>query len=654
MKNTPKAAVVTKPLKRREQKSASDGAGEIETFRRKASGNKTKGAASLGGMDDLWRFGLIWSVMGAACLGLVARACYLQVVNASFFIDKSEQFSVKKQKVAVSRGMITDINGVPLAANAPLITVVFDPHNYALAYYGRKREILNASNDKQKAEAQARLDNLSLVKLSAIANYPLEKLQAATNLDDSVDVSNKQAIAAALPKGEGSRRMVLLNQVTPEIAALVTTLNVAGIGTEEKSKRFYLQAEPMAQIIGFMGESENDKDYKGRAGIEGQYDEILAGKSGEIQVLQTGTQEALNEIKEVIPAVAGQDVQLTIDSRLQYVLYKELEQVGRTQSARWASGMVVDISTGDVLAMGSWPSLNTNKLSELTGGNERNRAALDVFEPGSVMKPFTVAAALESGKYNTSSLIDTDGGSFRVPGYTIRDGGSYGKITLAKLIQKSSNVASTKIALNLPASAIADMQRQFGFGQKSSLNFSGEASGSVKDPAEKEISRRATLSYGYGQQVTLAQLAQAYATLGNGGLMQPLRLVLKDELATPKRVISEQHANDIVAMMELVTQTGGTAKQAAIDGYRVAGKTGTSRRNNPKGGYYHDQYRATFAGVAPASNPRFAVVVQVEDPRLQFYAGPVAAPVFAKITQEALRLYNVPFDKPLDKANTAR
>lgn len=216
-----------------------------------------------------------------------------------------------------------------------------------------------------------------------------------------------------------------------------------------------------------------------------------------------------------------------------------------------------------------------------------------------------------------------------------------------KLIQKSSNVASAKIALNLPADAIANMQKKFGFGTKTALDFPAESAGKVPTPKKHELSRRATLSYGYGQQVTLAQLIQAYAALGNRGLMQPLTLVKEDNKQEPKQVISAEHAESIIGMMELVTGPGGTGQAAAINGYRVAGKTGTSRRTNPQGGYYTDQHRTIFVGLAPASNPRFAVAILVEDPRRQSYAGQVAAPVFHNVMKEALRLYNVPYDKPL-------
>jgi len=329
------------------------------------------------------------------------------------------------------------------------------------------------------------------------------------------------------------------------------------------------------------------------------------------------------------------------------LFYKELEKAGRLQKARWSTGMIVDVQTGEVLALSTWPSFNSNNLNEMTGENQRNRALLDVFEPGSVMKPFTVAAALDSGKYTATTLIDTNPGSIRVRGYTIRDHNNLGRITMATLLQKSSNVASTKIALSLPADGITNMQKQFGFGSKTPLQFPGEGSGLVVTPKEKETSRRATVSYGYGLQVTLAQVAQAYSALAAGGVMHPLTLIKDDKPQPSKRIMAHEQAMSIVQMMESVTEPGGTAKGAAIDGYRVAGKTGTSRRINPKGGYYTDQYRNVFAGMAPASNPRLVGVMLIEDPRGQIYAGLTVAPVFHNVMKEALRLYNVPLDKPL-------
>ena len=610
---------------------------------------RQKAATMLGGLQDVGRYKFAWAIVAVCFAILFARAFYLQDINSSFLIEQGEKFITSKRSVPVYRGMITDTTGAPLAANAPLSTVVFSPYDYAVEYYRLDKIIKTSQNAKTIAKASEDLKQMDLVKLAATANFPLEKLQNAVAIKHDLDLSNEEAVNAALPKGAGSRRLIILPKAPPEIVEPLMALDFVGISEEKFFQRYYLQAEPYAQILGYMAQFSDEKNggYVGRAGIEAKYEKQLAGERGQVLILKDARQSAIKEIKEIKPTVEGQDIHLTIDSRLQYVLYKELEQVGRTQSARSSSGIVVDVLTGDVLALGSWPSFNSNNLSERTGANERNRPVLDTFEPGSVMKPFTVAAALESGKYSTSSLINTSPGSLYVGGYTIRDSGNYGAITLAKLIQKSSNVASAKIAFSLPANAISDMQRRFGFGQKTALNFPAEASGGVSDPSEKEYSRRATLSYGYGQTVTLAQVAQAYAALANNGMLRPLRLVKEDELPEPTQVIEPKNAQAIVKMMELVTEQGGTARAAAINGYRVAGKTGTSRRTNPNGGYYTDQHRTTFAGIAPASNPRFAIAILVEDPRRQFYAGQVSAPVFHNVMKEALRLYNVPFDKPL-------
>lgn len=622
-------------------------AAQIDEHKKNAKNQPTKGAADIGGSRDVWRYIVVWIIMVSGILWLILRAYYLQVVNSEFYIAKGEEFITGKRKLPVSRGMIYDRFGTPLAANAPLVTVVFSPYSYAQAYYlAKKNTLTKDQNKKQKAEKT--LAELDLARLAEASGYPLEKLKQAVQIDDTINVKDDKAVAKALPKGAGSQRLVLLNQVTPETAELVTALKFKGVGEEVHAKRFYLQAEPMAQILGYMAKTGDENAYKGRAGIELQYETALAGTAGEVLVLKNADQYALKQIKEISPEVAGQNIHLTIDSRLQYVLYKALEQVGREQSARWASGMIVEVHTGEVLAMGAWPSFNSNNLADRTGVSERNRAVLDVFEPGSVVKPFTVAAALESGKYNTNTLIETGNGVLGLSGYSIKDGGAYGNITLAELIQKSSNVASAKIAFSLPTDGIADMQRRFGLGQKTPLNFPAEASGLVKNPEQGDMARRATLSYGYGQQVTLAQIAQAYATLGAGGVMYPLKLVKNAPTPPPTEIIKEQHAKDIVRMMELVTMQGGTGKQAAIEGYRVAGKTGTSRRASPKGGYAKGEYRAIFAGVAPASNPKFAVAILVEDPRKEFYAGPVAGPTFSRVMKESLRLYNVPMDKPVE------
>lgn len=636
-------------LKKSEEQSADTSAKNPKSKR--GFLGKASGASSRGGFEqDKNRFRLIW-VIALVVLGLlIARAYYLQVANSQFYRDKGDELitSVRTQKSY--RGMITDRNDLPLAVSAPLATVTFSPHDYAREYYELKRIIItNPDSPQLVARMQKRLDNMDLTQLAAAANIPVDELKKVTAIDPSVDVTNEEAVKAALPKGAGSHYLPLLNKVTPEIAQSVSSLDFPGVYEKNFFQRYYPQPQPNSQLLGFMGQSSVDPEggYEGRAGIERQYDKELAGDDGKVLVLKDAKQNSLKEIKQIEPEIAGKDVALTIDSRLQYLLYKELEKAGRLQKARWSTGMIVDVQTGEVLALSTWPSFNSNNLNEMTGENQRNRALLDVFEPGSVMKPFTVATALDSGKYTPTSLIDTSPGSIRVRGYTIRDHNNLGRINLATLLQKSSNVASTKIALSLPPDAITNMQRQFGFGKKTPLQFPGEGSGLIVTPKEKETARRATVSYGYGLQVTLAQIAQAYSALAAGGVMHPLTLIKGDKTKPSKRIMAHEQAMSIVQMLEGVTEAGGTAKAAAIDGYRVAGKTGTSRRINPKGGYYSDQYRNVFAGMAPASNPRLVGVMLIEDPRGQMYAGLTVAPVFHNVMKEALRLYNVPLDKPL-------
>lgn len=612
---------------------------------------KASGASSRGGFEqDKNRFRTIWAISLVILGLLVGRAYYLQVANAQFYQDKGDELitSVRTQKSY--RGMIMDRNNLPLAISAPLATVTFSPHDYAREYYELKRIIItNPDSPQLLARMQKRLDNMDLTQLAVAANVSVDELKKVTAIDDSVDVTNEEAVKAALPKGAGSHYLPLLNKVTPEIAQSVSSLDFPGVYEKNFFQRYYPQPQPNSQLLGFMGQNSSDPEggYEGRAGIERQFETQLAGADGKVLVLKDAKQNSLKEIKQIEPEVAGKDVALTIDSRLQYLLYKELEKAGRLQKARWSTGMIVDVQTGEVLALSTWPSFNSNNLNEMTGENQRNRALLDVFEPGSVMKPFTVAAALDSGKYTPTSLIDTNPGSIRVRGYTIRDHNNLGQINLATLLQKSSNVASTKIALSLPPEAITNMQRQFGFGKKTPLHFPGEGSGMIVTPKENETARRATVSYGYGLQVTLAQVAQAYSALAAGGVMHPLTFIKGDKSQPSKRIMAHEKAMSIVQMLESVTGEGGTARAAAIDGYRVAGKTGTSRRINPEGGYYSDQYRNVFAGMAPASNPRLVGVMLIEDPRSQKYAGLTVAPIFHNVMKEALRLYNVPLDKPL-------
>lgn len=651
-------ANVVKPLKKRKtnpKNKPKSPAPVVQDWRKQPTGSFVsriltggiKGASWMGGGHDLGRFVMVWVVLALIFVLLIWRAFSLQVSNADFYLEKGKSVIVGKRDVPVLRGMIKDTHGVPLAINAPLVTVTFNARQYAEIYYQLLKARKKATTPEAIARADAALEKMDLKRLAAMANYPLERLEDLTEIKPDVNLEDDKAVAAAMPKKKYSGKLDLLKDVTPEVAASVLDLDFAGVTHTVSDRRYYTQLEPMSQVLGYMSELEEDAVYRGRAGLERQYESQLAGRAGKVAVVLGVNGRAVETVGEISPTVAGEDLDLTLDSRLQYVLYTELARIGVEQRAMWTSGIVVDISNGDILAMGAWPSFNNNRRDGKS--SEKNRPMVDVFEPGSVVKPFTVAAALESGKFTTNSLIDTGAGSMQLGNNLLRDGGAYGAITMATLIKKSSNIASARIALALPRDALANMQRKFGLGQKTAVNFLGEAAGKVSVPSEKDVTKRVTLSYGYGEEVTLAQLAQAYAALGNGGRFRSLRLDKSKPVATETQIISERHANDIVAMMELVTQAGGTAPSAAIDGYRVAGKTGTSKRYNPQSkSYYDNQYRALFAGVAPASNPRFAAVILVENPK-DGYGGKVAAPVFSRVMQETLRLYNVPFDKALVK-----
>lgn len=633
-----------------------------------------RGASTRGSVEeDKGRFFAIWAIMALGFAAVFLRLAYVQLINKDEYQAQGNKLITTIKKQPTYRGMITDRNNMPLAISAPLVTLVFSPRDYAAEYYAlkAKQQALQKSKPsavvaRELARTEKRLASMDLNRLSALTHIDVAAFQAAVQLDPHIDLTDKDAIKAALPTGAGSYYFPLMKNVRPELAQPIIDAKFVGVTESKFYQRFYPQAQPNAQLLGFMAQTD-DQDgghYRGQAGVEKIFNDLLAGQAGKVLVMRDARNHSLNELEQVEPEIPGKDIQLTIDSRLQYLLYQELEKVGRLQQARWATGMIVDVNSGEVLALSNWPSYNPNDLNTINNENQRNHALIDVFEPGSVMKPVTVAIGMKSGQYNTRSLINTSPGSMKVGNYTIRDHGNLGTISLQTLLQKSSNVGSAKIALSLPPDVFSEGQKEFGFGHKTNLNFPGEAAGLVPTPAKNDIARRATVAYGYGLQTTLAQLAQAYTILGSGGILRPLTLIksTKDNALNssnldnapvpyPKpdstRVLDTNTANAIVDMMVSVTEPGGTARLGAIDGYKVAGKTGTARRSKPGGGYYDNQYRTSFVGIAPASNPRFVAAIMVEDPQMQKFGGLVAAPVFREIMRETLRLYNVPFDKPL-------
>ncbi len=388
----------------------------------------------------------------------------------------------------------------------------------------------------------------------------------------------------------------------------------------------------------------------GIEGLEMQLNTRLAGVDGEQQVIRDKRGNRVKDPEIIKEVEAGENITLSIDSRLQYIMYRELTASGVANNARSATAITVDVKTGEILAMASWPSYNPNDKNGLNNKDAmRNRGAVDSFEPGSTMKPLTVAMALESGKFTTNSVINTAPGTMRVGNHTIRDTHDYGSLTLGGIIQKSSNVGVAKIALSLPYSTLPTFYKRVGFGERSAVKFPGESAGLILPKNKWNVSEVATMAYGYSLNATVLQLADAYAMIANKGKKMPLSLYKLEELPKGEQMIDPKIADQVLLMMEAVTLPGGTARQADIPGYRVAGKTGTAHKlRADRKGYSQSDYRALFAGVAPVSDPRLAMIVVVENPKGQYYGGLVAAPVFARVMQESLRLMNVPLDKPLD------
>lgn len=578
------------------------------------------------------RFYIIWSLVLFCFIVLIGRAYYVQVINREFLQDKANAVIQRDQTVEPMRGVIRDRNGVPLAISSPIMKIVMDTADY---YDNKKKydDMMAPPKDGKKHKARQRLPD---------KDFNLDELADAVGIDRA-DLKQRMQ---AHPK---SRYLVLKTEVPPLEADAVMAKNFQGIYTEKSYKRYYPQPQPNAQIIGL-----TSNDSKGVEGLEMKLDKALAGTSG----LQTTVRDKFgNRVRDpeiIRPVENGQNFTLSIDSRIQYVMYRELTSAGVANNARSATAIAVDVKTGEILAMTSWPSYNPNDKNDLNNKDAmRNRGAIDMFEPGSTMKPFTMAAALESGKYTTSSIIDTHPGSMRIGSHTIRDTHDHGVLTLAGVIIKSSNVGSAKIALSLPQTTLPTTFRRFGFGSRSAVRFPGESAGLILPQKFLNVSEIGTMAYGYGLNATVLQLAQGYAMLANHGKEMPLSLYKLEQRAEGKQVLAPKIADQIVNMLEQVTQPGGTAIQAQIPGYRVGGKTGTAHKlTADRKSYSKSEYRALFAGIAPISNPRLAVVVVVENPQGAYYGGVVAAPVFTRIMQESLRLLNVPLDKPLQPTNS--
>ncbi|MGQ8973491.1 penicillin-binding protein PBP3 [Acinetobacter schindleri] len=592
---------------------------------RKKQSVTTKNALSV----DISRFYIMWAVVLLCFLALIGRAFYVQVINKEFLQNKANAKILRTDKIKAMRGVIYDRNGVPLAISTPIMRVVIDPRDYFdnKKLYDETIQALEKDPNNRKLKRQLPDKNLNLDELADAVGM------------DRADLRKKMETR---PR---SRYLILKKEVPPQQAELIMKRNFQGVYTEKNYKRYYPQPQPNSQIIGL-----TNSESVGIEGLEMQLNTRLSGVDGEQQIVRDKKGNRVKDPEIIKEVEAGENITLSIDSRLQYIMYRELTAAGVANNARSATAIAVDVKTGEILAMTSWPAYNPNDKNGLLNKDAmRNRGAVDSFEPGSTMKPLTVAMALESGKYTANSVVNTTPGSMRVGNHTIRDTHNYGQLTLGGIIQKSSNVGVAKLALSLPYETLPTFYKRLGFGQRSAVKFPGESAGLILPPSKWNVSEVATMSYGYGLNATVLQLADAYAMLANKGVKVPLSLYKLEEQPKGEQMIDPKIADQVLLMMETATLPGGTATRATVPGYRVAGKTGTAHKlRADRKGYSTNEYRALFAGVAPVSDPRIAMVVVVENPQGTYYGGTVSAPVFARVMQESLRLLNVPLDKPLE------
>jgi cell division protein FtsI (penicillin-binding protein 3) len=547
----------------------------------------------------VWRARLVLIVLGAGFAVLAGRAVWLQAMETDFLQEKGEARYSRVMEIAATRGRVLDRNGEALAVSTPVKSVWAIPGDVDAG--DRERRKLASLLAMQKLELDKRL-------------------------------------------GDGSRDFVYLKrQIAPDTAAAVQQLGLKGIHQQVEYRRYYPGGEVTAHVIGFTG-----VDDSGQEGIELAHQDTLGGKSGSRRVIRDRLGRIVEDVGSIHAAQDGSDFTLSIDSKIQSLAFGALKSAVERHRAKAGAVIVVDVRTGEVLALANMPSYNPNNRARLTGAQLRNRVITDLFEPGSTLKPFTVALALETGKITPRTAVDTGSGRLTMANYTIRDVHPAGTQSVAQVLARSSNVGMAKIALSLPRESMYDLFRRVGFGSAPELGFPGAAAGRLRPAKSWRPVEQATLGYGMGMSLSLAQLARAYTVFARDGELVPLTLVKTGTEASGEKVLSAQTARAVRAMLELAVQPGSTGPRARVMGWRVAGKTGTAHKQE-NGSYAPDKYLSSFVGLAPVSAPRLVVAVMLDEPSAgQHYGGAVAAPVFSQVMQGALRLLNVPHDGPLE------
>jgi len=556
--------------------------------------------------SNRYRIGFVLVIVLTVPLALVVRAFDLHVTNKAFLQEQGDARSLRSIPVAAHRGMIVDRHGEPLAVSTPVDSIWAQPQQYEAT----TRQLYN------------------LAKLLDLKPQQIKKLIASK-------------------KREGKEFVYLKRRINPSLAQKVIELEIPGLSIQREYRRYYPTGEVAAHVVGF-----TNVDDVGQEGIELAYDQWLKGTDGSQLVMKDRLGRVVKPVDLIKSPHAGKDLVLSVDRRLQYLTYRELKRAVFEHKAKSGSAVILDVQTGEILAMVNQPSFNPNNRADLQGYRYRNRVVTDTFEPGSTVKPFTVAAALESGKFKLSTVIDTSPGYMRVGKSVIRDIKNYGRMTLASMIEKSSNVGASKIALSIDPNNLVKVHQRIGFGDVTQSGLPGEVMGSLHQPRVWRDIERATLSYGYGLSVTTLQLARSYLVLASDGMLKPLSIELQAGHIEGERAISAKHSKQIRDMLKGVVADGGTGTKAAVPGFHVAGKTGTVKKVG-KQGYSDDKYVSTFVGMAPAENPRLVMAITIHEPRGEhYYGGAVAAPVFSNVMVGALRLLDISPDELPEKQAT--
>ncbi len=533
--------------------------------------------------------------------GLFARSVYLQLFEHEFLEEEGKARHLRVVEIPAHRGMILDRNGELLAVSTPIHSVWANP--------------------LEALQSHKAIRNVALI-LNMNADHLIKKLQSKKN----------------------RQFFYVKRHIAPEQAEKLKQLGSQGIHLKREYRRYYPTAEVTSHVLGFTGIDDN-----GLEGIELAYEEWLRGQPGSKKVIKDSYRRIVEDVEALSIPEPGKDMVLSVDKRIQYIAYRELKAKLSKHRAKSASAVLLDAKTGEVLAMANAPSFNPNNREGYGRSTYRNRAVTDVYEPGSTIKPFTIASALESQRYSQNTIINTAPGTYQIGEFTIRDHRNYGSLTVSEIILKSSNVGATKIAQTIPAQELWSTFSSIGIGHSTESGFPGEVSGYLKSFHDWHKVEHATLSYGYGMSMTSLQLARAYMVLASGGKLLPVSMLRRSVEDVKKQqipaIFSPQTVDKVVTMLTAVVSEQGTGSRAAIPGYSVTGKTGTVHKSS-KGGYEEDKYISVFAGMAPASDPRLVLVVMVNQPSSgAYFGGEVAAPIFSKIMGGALRILNISPDK---------